>query len=88
MVPEDTRKPTAIYNTELSGFGAYRITDRPGSYFVQYRLHKKQKKTVIGRVNEINVADARDEAARIKLAARQGTDLLANWTCCGLMPLF
>ncbi len=78
LVPHDPRRPTMIYDTELSGFGAYRITERPGSYFVHYRVNGRQRKKVIARVNEINVADARDEAARIKLAARQGQDLLAE----------
>lgn len=41
-------------------------------------MNKKQKKKTIARVNEINVVDARDEAARIKLAARQGMDLIAE----------
>lgn len=76
--PGDPSKPTTIYDTELAGFGAYRVSDRPGSYFVHYRIHKQQRKKVIGRINEINVADARDEAAKIKLAARQGSDLMAE----------
>lgn len=76
--PGDPNKPTTIYDTELAGFGAYRVSDRPGSYFVHYRIHKQQRKKVIGRINEINVADARDEAAKIKFAARQGSDLMAE----------
>ncbi|WP_161599926.1 integrase arm-type DNA-binding domain-containing protein, partial [Halococcus hamelinensis] len=78
MAPDDPRTPTMIYDTELSGFGAYRASTRPGSYFIHYRVKRQQRKKVIARVNEINVADARDEAARIKLAARQGTDLMAE----------
>lgn len=78
VAPDDPRRPTMIYDTELSGFGAYRASARPGSYFIHYRVNRQQRKKVIARVNEINVADARDEAARIKLAARQGTDLLAE----------
>lgn len=78
VVPDNPKKPTIIYDTELAGFGAYRVSDRPGSYFVHYRVNGQQRKKVIGKANEINVADARDEAARIKLAARQGQDLLAE----------
>lgn len=76
--PIDSNAPTMVYDSELSGFGVYRTSERAGSYFVHYRVHKKQKKKVIARVNEMNVADARDEAAKIKLAARQGNDLVAE----------
>ena len=76
--PIDSRKPTTLYDSELAGFGAYCTSDRPESYFFHYRFNKQQRKTVIGRTNELNVADARDEAASIKLEARRGNDLLAE----------
>ena len=78
VAPDDPRRPTMTYDTELSGFGAYRASARPGSYLIHYRVNRQQGKKVIASVNEINVADAHDEAARIRLAARQGTDLVAD----------
>ena len=78
VAPEDPSKLTTIYDTEITGFGAYRTSARPGSYFVQYRVNRKQRKAIIAKVNEMHVADARDEAARLKLAARQGVDLIAE----------
>lgn len=76
--PSDPKKPTVIHDSELSGFGVYRSSDRPGSYFLHYRCNKRQRKTVLGRTNELNVANARDEAARIKLEARRGNDVIAE----------
>lgn len=34
VVPDDPTKPITIYDTELPGFGAYGVSERPGSYFV------------------------------------------------------
>lgn len=54
----------------------YRNSSGPGSYFVHYRVNGRQRKKTLGRISELNVTDARFKAAQIKLAAREGRDII------------
>lgn len=73
--PPDVNQIT-LYDTDVTGFGVYRTSEKPGTYFVHFRIGKRQRKKNIGRVTEINVTDARAEAIQLKLAGGKGQDLI------------
>ena len=46
LVPPLTAgKPTVLYDTEVTGFGAYRTSAKmPGSFFIHFRIGKRMRK--------------------------------------------
>ncbi|AIQ91326.1 tyrosine-type recombinase/integrase [Methylobacterium oryzae] len=66
---------TVVWDTETRGLGAYCGKTGVASFFVHCRVAGRQRKTTLGRVNEIAIADARAKAAEIMLAASQGRDV-------------
>ena len=67
-------KQSIIYDTEVPGFAVYRTSNAPGSFYIQYRVRGRARKKVIGRINEVDVHEARTKAGRIKFLAREGRD--------------
>lgn len=67
---------TVVWDSETRGLGAYRGKTGAGSFFVHYRVGGRQRKTTLGRINEIAVADARVQAVEIMLAASRGHDVV------------
>ncbi|GEP12022.1 integrase [Methylobacterium gnaphalii] len=65
-----------VWDTETRGLGAYRGKTTSGSFFVHYRVGRRQRKLTLGRVNELSVADARARTVEIVAAAHQGRDLV------------
>lgn len=76
LTPSAGASQTVIYDTDIAGFGVYRNSERPGSYFCHFRVGEKQRKKTIARVTEMSVNDARDEARLLKVAARRGQDII------------
>lgn len=75
-VPTESVKQTTLYDTEIPGFGVYRNATGPARYFVHFRIGTRQRKKMIGLTTEISLANARMEAGTLKIAARQGRDLI------------
>lgn len=74
--PTDGEKQSTLYDTEIPGFGVYRNPTGPARYFVHFRVGSRQRKKMIGLVTEISLSDARTEAGALKVAARQGRDVI------------
>ena len=74
--PPPGQRQTVLYDTEIPGFGIYRNGQAPGRFFVHFRVGMRQRKKMIGLVTEVSLADARAEAASLKVAARQGRDII------------
>jgi integrase len=70
--------PGGIVWDTTRGLGCYRNQDGSLSLFAQYRCGTKAKKRVLGRVNEISLADARSQATELLLNGRNGKDLVAE----------
>ncbi|MGU3336855.1 tyrosine-type recombinase/integrase [Methylobacterium mesophilicum] len=74
--PSDGVSQTVVWDTDARGLGAYRGKTGAGSFFVHFRVNGRQRKTTLGRINEIAVADARARAVDIMHAASQGRDVI------------
>lgn len=73
--PLDGSGQVVVWDSEARGLGAYRGKTGPGTFFVHYRVNRRQRKVTLGRVNELVVADARAKAVEVMVAAHQGRDL-------------
>lgn len=74
--PPDGVKQSTLYDTEIPGFGVYRNVTGPARYFVHFRVGQRQRKKMTGLVTEMSLSDARAEAGVLKVAARQGRDVI------------
>lgn len=74
--PTGKVKQSSLYDTEIPGFGVYRNATGPARYFVHFRVGSRQRKKMIGLVTEMSLSDARAEAGALKVAARQGRDVI------------
>ena len=74
--PSDGVSQTVVWDTDARGLGAYRGKTGAGSFFVHFRVNGRQRKSTLGRINEIAVADARAKAVEIVHAASQGRDVI------------
>jgi integrase len=68
------RGSAIIWDGVIPGFGV-RVTEKGvKSYILAYRIGGKQTKFVIGRADEWNVDEARDEAIELRRDVREGID--------------
>jgi integrase len=66
------------YDREIRGFGI-RITDRGiRSYILVYSYGGRRRRATLGRIGEISLEDAREEARRLRGLIRQGRDPAAE----------
>jgi integrase len=70
--------PTGIVWDTTRGLGCYRNCDGSLSLFAQYRCGTKAKKRVLGRLNEMSIAEARSAATELLLNGRNGKDIVAE----------
>src|SRR5690349_15712807 len=77
------------------GLGVRRQRNGAASYIVKFYEHGRARRMTLGRVTEMDLADARTEAARVRLAVRDGHDPAAERrarreaaTVSGLLPDF
>jgi integrase len=62
------------YDREIRGFGI-RVTDRGvRSYILLYSFGSRRRRHTIGRIGEISIEEAREEARRLRGLIRQGRD--------------
>jgi len=78
LPPQEGVDQVILYDTDVTGFGIYRTSEKPGRYFVHFRVGQRQRKKTLGRITEISLTDARTEAAELKLAGQKGRDLIAD----------
>lgn len=69
---------TVVWDTETRGLGFYANRQKPGSFFVQFRVGGRQRKVTLGRLNELTIPEARKAANEIMVAARQGKDVVRD----------
>jgi integrase len=66
------------YDREIRGFGI-RVTDRGvRSYILLYSFGGRRRRYTIGRIGEIGIEEAREEARRLRGVIRQGRDPAAE----------
>lgn len=74
--PPEGVSQTIVWDTETRGLGAYRGRTGAGTFFVHYRVGPRQRKKAIGRINEVTVAEARQQTLELVVAAKQGRDIV------------
>jgi len=74
--PPEGVSQVIVWDTETRGLGAYRGQSGAGTFFVHYRVGPRQRKKAIGRINEITVAEARQQCLELIVAAKQGRDVV------------
>lgn len=75
---EEKGKDVLIYDDAISGFALCIYSSGRKSFVVQYRLNRRLRRMTIGRWPEWSVAEAREEARRIKQEVNRGNDPLGK----------
>jgi integrase len=67
-----------VYDGEIPGFGARITAAGVLSFVLNYRINGREHRFTIGRIPELSVASARDEAIKLRNQIRNGEDPLAH----------